>query len=74
MGRPRKVPPAPSADPDTLVADVLDEVKTVLKENGIAIPLPVWIEAQQAAAALLNKANNPNLTNPATPNGVPSHD
>lgn len=59
MPRPRKNPaPSGAKDPQTLVGDVLDEVKAVLRERGISVPLNVWIEAQQAAAALIPTNGN----------------
>ncbi|MBX9623555.1 MAG: hypothetical protein K2X82_07050 [Gemmataceae bacterium] len=60
MARPRKAAAGTGpADPMTLVADVLDEVKTVLRDKGISIPLSTWIEAQQAALALIPTAPAP---------------
>jgi uncharacterized protein with von Willebrand factor type A (vWA) domain len=70
MGRPRKLPPTATSDPETLVANVLDEVKATLRDAGISIPLSVWIEAQQAAAALLPNKSNAIVTIPNTTNGV----
>ncbi|MBX9578674.1 MAG: hypothetical protein K2X87_00050 [Gemmataceae bacterium] len=68
MARPRKVAaPSGTTDPTALVAEVLDEVKAVLKERGISIPLATWIEAQQAALAVLPAAA------PATPAEGPAN-
>ena len=65
MPRPRKTAGTGPADPMTLVADILDEVKTVLRDRGISIPLSTWIEAQQAALALIPAAPGPAAPVPA---------
>ncbi len=75
MARPRKYPLPQSADAEKLLSAALDEVKATLRDAGIEIPLTVWIEAQQAAAALLPSKGIPAATTPAaiTTNGVPSN-
>jgi hypothetical protein len=54
MARPRKVlTPTATSDPQTLAADVLHEVFSVLREHGVNVPLSVTIAAAQAVEKLL---------------------
>ncbi|MBX9582843.1 MAG: hypothetical protein K2X87_21255 [Gemmataceae bacterium] len=57
-GRPRKTAP-PATDNQALVAEVVQEVLSVLREHGIAVPLPTMAAVITAAERLVPAGDPP---------------